>query len=541
MEILKLIIPISAFFNFFLGFFVYLKDPRRKINRLFGIFALLTSFWILSNAMMGFQKSIFWLKIAYFFGPLIPMSALFWVIELCHKKIKRKLMFLIFISGFSLSFLSLFNNLVVQDVKKVYLGGFEGKAGPLFIPYWLYVFGVLIFILYNLVIKIHEAKGTEKLQIQYVLLGAILYMSAAIFVNFILPLFGIYYLIPLDSPSSLFLLFFTALAITKYHLFGIKIILTELLIGAMGIILFILPFLMPTFILKVFTFFIFLLFLIFSYPVLKYTYQEEQLREQAEKLAKEWQMLAQSKDQFIISIQHHFRTPLSIFKGYLSNILEGIWGPVPPEILNKLNNVLFSANDLTRLIESLLEVQQFKLGKGFLLISKEDISEVLKETIEELKPEIERRKLSLNLNIFPLIFEFDKKRIKEVFFNILNNAIKYSFPQGKITISLYQEKDSPLPIRISFQDEGKGMEKEEIETLKKGELFFRSKESSSFDATGKGIGLAISLEFIKAHGGQIDFYSQGKNKGTTVTVLLPLSPPKENAYYLSQAGILTRK
>jgi signal transduction histidine kinase len=344
-------------------------------------------------------------------------------------------------------------------------------------------------------------------------------------------------------------------AIVKYHLFGIRVILTELLVGVMGLILLVLPFLMPTINLKLLTFGVFLLFLIFAHYLVKSVHEEERRREEAEmlaqkerelkneaeKLAKEWQMLAQSKDQFIISIQHHFRTPLSIFKGYLSNILEGIWGPVPPEILNKLNNVLFSANDLTRLIESLLEVQQFKLGKGFLLISKEDISEVLKETIEELKPEIERRKLSLNLNIFPLIFEFDKKRIKEVFFNILNNAIKYSFPQGKITISFYQEKDSPLPIRISFQDEGKGMEKEEIETLKKGELFFRSKESSSFDATGKGIGLAISLEFVKAHGGQIDFYSQGKNKGTTVTVLLPLSPPKENAYYLSQAGILTRK
>jgi signal transduction histidine kinase len=344
-------------------------------------------------------------------------------------------------------------------------------------------------------------------------------------------------------------------AVIKYRLMDVKIIFTELLVGAIGIILFLQIIFAQNLQWRISSFSVFLLFLIFAYYLVKSVHEEERRREEAEmlaqkerelkneaeKLAKEWQMLAQSKDQFIISIQHHFRTPLSIFKGYLSNILEGIWGPVPPEILNKLNNVLFSANNLSRLIESLLEVQQFKLGKGFLLISKEDISEVLKETIEELKPEIERKKISLNLNIFPLIFEFDKKRIKEVFFNILNNAIKYSFPQGKITISLYQEKDSLLPIRISFQDEGKGMEKEEIETLKKGELFFRSKESSSFDATGKGIGLAISLEFVKAHGGQIDFYSQGKNKGTTVTVLLPLSPPKENAYYLSQAGILTRK
>ena len=359
--------------------------------------------------------------------------------------------------------------------------------------------------------------------------------------NLFLPSFGIFKFNWLGQITTLFYVVFVTLAILKYHLFDIKIILTEIFIGFMGIILFVLPFLMPTFILKVFTFFIFLLFLIFSYPVLKYTYQEEKLKEQAQKLAREWKMLAQSKDQFIISIQHHFRTPLSIFKGYLSNILEGIWGPVPPQIFEKLKNTLLSANNLTRLIESLLEVQQFKLGKGFLLISKEDISQILKETIQELQPEIERKKISLNLNIFPLSFEFDKKRIKEVFFNILDNAIKYSFPGGKITISLFYEKDSLLPVKISFQDEGKGMEKDEIETLKKGELFFRSQESSSFDATGKGIGLAISLEFIKAHGGQIDFYSQGKNKGTTITISLPLSPPKEHSYYLSQAGILTRK
>jgi len=511
-------ILIAALLNTYFGFLVYLKNRKALLNKLYGLLCLAFGIWSYSWFVLLLLRdkniflSIFLARLLNFGAIWIPIFYFHWLCVFL-RIIEKNKKFIIF--GYLLS--SIFSLICWTPF---YI---KGTHSILIFPHWptagyLYkfylIFGYSFFVFYGLFLlftHLVKSSGIQKKQIMYVILGSILgFIPGA--ANF--PL--MYQIIPFGNFTLLLMFLFLAFfipfsfplsyAVIKYRLMDVKIIFTELLVGTIGIILFLQIIFAQNLQWRISSFSVFLLFLIFAYYLVKSVHEEErrreeaerlaqkerELREQAEKLAKEWQMLAQSKDQFIISIQHHFRTPLSIFKGYLSNILEGIWGPVPPEILNKLNNVLFSANDLTRLIESLLEVQQFKLGKGFLLISKEDISEVLKETIEELKPEIERKKISLNLNIFPLIFEFDKKRIKEVFFNILNNAIKYSFPQGKITISLYQEKDSPLPIRISFQDEGKGMEKEEIETLKKGELFFRTKESSSFDATGKGIGLAIS-------------------------------------------------
>ena len=282
MGILEIIIFLASITNLVLGLFVFLKGPSKKINRLFGICSFITSIWIFTNLMMGFQHSLLWLKSTYAFGSLVPISALLMILELCNKKITKPKTILLFVLGTFFFIISYLNEFIVANVRRVYLGGFEGEKGPLFVFYSIYMFGIAAFIVYNLILRYSKTRGISRTQISYVLLGAILYISTVLIVSFIFPLFGIFKFVALDSPSSLFFVFFTTLAITRHHLFGIRVILAEILVGIMGLIWLIYIFLMPIKLLTISTFF---LFLIFAYYLIKAIHEESRRREEAEKLA----------------------------------------------------------------------------------------------------------------------------------------------------------------------------------------------------------------------------------------------------------------
>ena len=156
------------------------------------------------------------------------------------------------------------------------------------------------------------------------------------------------------------------LAITKYHLFEIRVILTELLVGLMGIILLVQILLAPTFTWRISTLATFLLFCIFSYYLIKATHEESKRREEAEKVAvqeralrKKTERLISAREQFLLSAQHYFRTPLTVLIGYLEMILAGSYRK------EKLALVLKSAQELRKRIEESLNISQFQLKKAF--------------------------------------------------------------------------------------------------------------------------------------------------------------------------------
>jgi hypothetical protein len=255
-----------------------------------------------TNFMMGIQQTLFWVKSASAFGVLLPLTALLWILELCEKKITKRQLEIISSLGLFFFFISYIDDLVIANVRKVYLGGFEGETGPLFIPFWIYILSLLILIVYTLISGYRKFVGIKKLQISYVIIGVILYIGTVSIVSFILPLFGIEKFTPLDSPSSLFLLFFTALAITRYHLFGIEVILTEILVGVIGILLLVQIFVAPSTLWKIVNGGIFVLFCIFGYLLIRGVFREIRRREEVERISR-------AKTEFISITSHQLRTP----------------------------------------------------------------------------------------------------------------------------------------------------------------------------------------------------------------------------------------
>jgi signal transduction histidine kinase len=232
--------------------------------------------------------------------------------------------------------------------------------------------------------------------------------------------------------------------------------------------------------------------------------------------------LAKAKDQFILSIQHHLRTPLTPVMGYLDMILEGSFGEEKnPLIKEKLIKTRKAVEVLHKLMEDLLEVSSMRIGKKVLDLKETQIEDLIEEVKLELENQAKEKGLYLKFEKpkVPLPkMKLDEKRIREVIWNLIDNAIKYT-ERGGVVIDC-KIQDSKCLIKI--KDTGIGMTKEEIDYFSEGKLFERGEKAKKLWGPGRGIGLAISFEFVKAHGGKIWIESEGREKGTTFYVELPI-------------------
>lgn len=515
-----------------LAIVVYRGKPKSRINRLFSLLAILCGVWAsfvyLAFTTQDRSVALFWSRPAEVAVIFILINLYFFAVYFPREsKRSRILDWVVILFGIVFLILALFTNLITKDAVQLkgwgfspVLGrmGFMLNGGSLFITF---------LVLYFLVKKYFRLTAEEKIRMQYFLVGIVFFILANVVFNIGWPmLLGEYRYAQIGTSSTIFLLFFTALAIVKQHLFGIKVVLTEFLVAGMGITLLVLPLLMPTIFLRLLTLAIFVLFLIFGYYLIKATREESERRERAEKLAREAKRLAQEKDQFILSIQHHLRTPLTAVRGYLSMILDGDYGQeTNPLIRSKLLLIQKSANILHNLMEDLLDVQQMRLGKGTLDLEKCYLEEIVSSIIEELKPEAEKKGIYLrfvhNSPLPPL--KLDKRKIREAIWNLVDNGIKYT-EKGGVEIKLGKAKEGKgkEKVKIIISDTGIGMSKKEIRRFLKGQLFERGERAKHLYGPGRGIGLTLAKEFVRAHRGNFKIESGGEGKGTTVIIELPL-------------------
>lgn len=525
----KVVTLFNAVTTFFLGFFVYFKNKRSLLNRIFFIFCLSIALW----AIFYF----FWLvfnntkTLALFFARVLNIVAVFIPITYFHfvtlflsnYKEKKKLVILGYFITFFI-FLSGFTKFFVKDVAPRL--SFSWYPQPGFF-YHFFVITFVGFVLYSWVLifkSLQKFSGLKKLQAKYLLIGTIIGFAGG-FTSFF-PVYNVP-IFPYGTGLVIFSVVFITFAILKYHLFEIRIILTELLVGTMGIILLVLPFLMPTRNLKFVTSFLFILFLIFGYYLIKATHEEEKRREEAERVAErerklrlEVERLNEARNQFLLSAQHYFRTPLTSIIGYLSMILDGAYGPLDPVLKEKLSFTFSSCQELHKRIEEGLTIASFQSGKGILNLEEIQFEDFLKEIFSEVEIQAKTKGLEFKLDLpktpLPKI-KIDVQRMREAISNLIQNAIKHT-KEGGVYISL-ERKNNTLLLKI--KDTGIGIPKEELPHL--GTIpFERGRESKKLSPLGRGIGLYLSRLIIETHGGKLKIESEGIGKGTTVYVELNL-------------------
>jgi PAS domain S-box-containing protein len=224
-----------------------------------------------------------------------------------------------------------------------------------------------------------------------------------------------------------------------------------------------------------------------------------------------------AKDEFISLASHQLRTPATLVKQYINMLIDGLFG----ELNNVQIEALQKANDGNerelKIVEDLLKVAQIDAGKVALNKSYIDINNLIKQIIAEYKERLEKKdqKIIYDTDSVPVIAHADPSLIRTVIENLIDNASKYMFEKGTITISCEGSDESAV---FSIRDEGVGISKKEMPKLF--QKFSRLSNDLSVKVGGNGLGLYWVKRVIDLHASKITV-SSTPGKGTTFTVTLP--------------------
>ncbi len=245
----------------------------------------------------------------------------------------------------------------------------------------------------------------------------------------------------------------------------------------------------------------------------KSNYEIEELCTSINYMADELSNSEHIKNEFISSISHELRTPLTAIQGWSETILNTTYSD--KETLNKGMVVISKETArLSDMVEDLLDFSRIQNGQFQLTKNKMDLFAELEETILIYTDVAVREGKKLIYNeqtAVPAIYG-DKNRIRQVFINIIDNAIKYSNQGDTITVDAFVDEDN---VTIIVKDTGCGIAKEDLPNITK--KFFKANNTKK----GSGIGLSVVEEIVNQHDGSVKFDSV-ENEGTTVTIVFPL-------------------
>jgi two-component system phosphate regulon sensor histidine kinase PhoR len=229
-------------------------------------------------------------------------------------------------------------------------------------------------------------------------------------------------------------------------------------------------------------------------------------------------MAEEMRNQFVFTATHELRTPLANIRAYAETLAvsDNIDIADQKNFYNIINN---EATRLSRFVDELLNVSQMEAGSVTLTCGETDVERLLKEVIDNLKPQIQQKELQFETQFAAKLpkLRVDKDKVVAALVNLLGNAVKYTANQG--TVRFLVEVDE-AQICFHVEDTGIGISPEELPRLS--EKFFRSSDSRVQNIVGSGLGLAFSQEVARLHRGRITVKSE-LNKGSRFTLSLPLS------------------
>ncbi|MHC8522145.1 sensor histidine kinase [Rossellomorea sp. H39__3] len=222
------------------------------------------------------------------------------------------------------------------------------------------------------------------------------------------------------------------------------------------------------------------------------------------------------KRQFLSNVAHELRTPLTYIGGYTAVLMDKVHTD-PDDAEESLKLIQKESIRMQKLINELLELNKLEDSSSHLEFEPIVLSELLSDTLSLVQPHALEKDLVLEKSLDEeTIINGDPDRIRQVVYNVLDNAIKYSKPQGKIILRSSRQGDEAL---ISIRDHGIGIPSSSIPRI--GERFYRSDLSRTRNSGGYGLGLSIAKEILHRHGGSMQIESE-EGAGTTVTVKIPL-------------------
>ncbi len=228
---------------------------------------------------------------------------------------------------------------------------------------------------------------------------------------------------------------------------------------------------------------------------------------------------AKVKSEFMASMSHELRTPLNSINGFSEILYDESFGELNAKQKKYVHNIYTSGKSLLLIINQILEMAVVEAGKMILTISKIDIKALLNEVLMVLDNMMVKKNLHFKLTIPEILpaLEGDELKVKEVLFNLISNAVKYTPDNKNIGVNMEIKERN---IVIEIWDEGIGIAPEDMEKIFEG--FYRVDSSYTRTIEGTGLGLSLTRKIVELHGGVVSVESEGPGLGTSVKFTLPL-------------------
>lgn len=231
------------------------------------------------------------------------------------------------------------------------------------------------------------------------------------------------------------------------------------------------------------------------------------------------------KSEFVATLAHEARVPLTTIAGFAEMLAGGYAGPLAGRQAEYAGGIAASAHQLARLIDDILDLASIEAGMTHLDVTSFDLHTALASLIAVTAERARAGRLTLAFDCSPAIgrIEADERRIRQSVLHLLNNAISYTASGGTITLNA---KRTRAGIEIAVHDTGIGIARDEVPLVTQP---FTRGSGADEHGPGAGLGLTLVRRFAQLHGGDLAISSQ-RNRGTTATIRLPLDVPGKAAF-----------
>jgi PAS domain S-box-containing protein len=239
------------------------------------------------------------------------------------------------------------------------------------------------------------------------------------------------------------------------------------------------------------------------------------------RLYREAQEANRAKDEFLVTLSHELRTPMTATLGWASMIRGHELAPETFKLA--IDTIVRSTHAQAKLIDDILDVSRIVSGKLQLNMTPLNVRNVVDAAIDAIRPTVAAKQLELRLSLadVPAIAVADAARLQQVLWNLLSNAVKFTPAGGTVWVTLDDPDEER--VRITVRDSGVGIPRRFLPHVF--ERFRQADSSTSRSHDGLGLGLAIVKSITEMHGGTIEVDSEGDGRGATFTLTLPLAAP----------------